>query len=329
MPTVLRPSAASSPLPSAPSDMPSSRRGSRSVLITGSSGLVGHAVHELMTLRGWTVVTLDLREQGEGQGDVLDREKLEHRMVGCSGVIHLAAVSRVAHAEAEPERCTRVNVEGTRRVLQSAASSHLHPWVIVASSREVYGEPSMSPVTEDAPLRPINAYGRSKLLAETAAQQAQREGQRAAVVRLSNVYGSVDDHLDRVIPVFVRRALAGELLPVEGRGHTFDFVHRLDVARGLAALAEQLDAGAAVPPPIQLVTGVPTTLGGLAALAVECAGTQSAIEERPPRTFDVRSFVGHPGRARRLLGWSAEVSLRRGLEALARDFRAQTASRDQ
>jgi len=278
-------------------------------------------VRELLELRAWEVVPLDLVEQGEGCGDILDRDKLAERLRGCSGVIHLAAVSRVALGEREPERCTRVNVEGTRRVLQGAASSPLRPWIIVASSREVYGETGQPTVTEDAPLRPINVYGRSKLLAESAVAAAQREGLRAAVIRLSNVYGSTLDHADRVIPSFLRRALSGAVLPVEGRGHTFDFVHRTDVARGVAALAEQLEAGAAVPPPIQLVTGVPTTLGGLAALAVECAGTQARIEERQPRSFDVRCFVGHPGRARRLLGWSAEVSLRRGLEGLVDDFR--------
>ncbi|MEO8630408.1 MAG: NAD-dependent epimerase/dehydratase family protein [Betaproteobacteria bacterium] len=51
-------------------------------------------------------------------------------------------------------------------VIEEAERQHQPPWLIFASSREVYGQPASLPATEDAPLRPVNVYGRSKLEGE-------------------------------------------------------------------------------------------------------------------------------------------------------------------
>jgi len=76
-------------------------------------------------------------------------------------------------------------------------------------------------------------------------------------------------------------------------------------------------------PPVHLVTGRPTTLGELAALAVALAGGKASITEAPPRSFDVARFCGSPERARKLLGWTPRVGLRDGLERLLRDLRPE------
>jgi nucleoside-diphosphate-sugar epimerase len=129
---------------------------------------------------------------------------------------------------------------------------------------------------------------------------------------------------DRVVPAFARAAATGAPLRIDGAGHTFDFTHIDDTARGLAALIDHLDRNPEPPPPIHLLTGRPTTLGQLAALAIELAGTRSPLHDAPPRNFDVARFDGDPTRASALLDWSPRVALRDGLARLIKDFRANS-----
>ncbi|MFO0566324.1 MAG: NAD(P)-dependent oxidoreductase [Polyangiaceae bacterium] len=285
------------------------------VLVTGSAGLVGTALRQALAAVGFEAVGMDLRES-DHRADVRDADAVARAMEGCGGVVHLAAVSRVIDGERDPERCRSTNVGGVKNVLGAARSSKLRPWVVFVSSREVYGEADSLPASEDAALRPMNVYGRTKVAGEELVGAARLDGLKACVVRLSNVFGSTLDHPDRVVPAFARGAVLGRTLRVDGEDHTFDFTHISDVSRGLAALALYLERESRPPPPIHFVTGTPTTLGELARLAIELGGNRSLMHLAPPRDFDVQRFFGDPARARSLLGWSPEVPLRQGLEAL-------------
>ena len=251
-----------------------------------------------------------------------DARRVRQAVAGRHGIVHLAAVSRVVWGERDPETCREVNIGGLRNVVAAARSQKRQPWIVFASSREVYGQPDRLPVVEGAPLRPINVYGRTKAEGERLVMAARDDGLRTAVVRLSNVYGSTRDHADRVVPAFARNAVMGGALRVEGADHAFDFTHIDDAVRGIASLIRALTGGEA-PPPIHLLTGCPLTLGKVAALAVELAGTGAPIVQAPPRSFDVSRFCGDPSRARRLLGWIPCVTLSQGLARLIRDFRGE------
>lgn len=296
------------------------------ILITGGAGTIGTALGWALERRGFRVTALDLRASGEGRGDVCDAAAVRRAMGDCSGVVHLAAVSRVAWGERDPRACQSTNVGGTRTVLSVAREVEHRPWVLFASSREVYGEPDAIPVTEDMQIRPVNAYGRSKAEAEALVGEAVGGGLQAAVVRLSNVYGGPHDHADRVVPSFVRAALRGAPLDVAGTHRAFDFTHIDDVVRGLCAVIDLLQVNPS-PPPVHLVTGAAVTLGELARAAVEMAGSGSVIQERPAPGFDVSRFVGDPRRARAVLGWEARISLRDGLERLIQKGRAEQGDR--
>ncbi|MCC6649288.1 MAG: NAD(P)-dependent oxidoreductase [Polyangiaceae bacterium] len=293
------------------------------ILITGSSGLVGSALARELEGRGADVLGFDLRERGGARGDIRQCAEVAAAVADVSGVVHLAAVSRVLWGERDPEGCWSTNVDGTRNVLDAAAKSPRKPWVISASSREVYGQPAVLPASEDTPLRPVNIYGRSKVEGERLVEQARRAGVRACTVRFSNVFGATTDHADRVVPAFARAAVAGGELRVDGADHTFDFTFIGDVARGVASLVDLLATGAAPPPPIHFVSGRPTTLAELAALAIQLAGTTATIAHASPRDFDVARFVGDGARARRLLDWQPRVALREGLHQLIRALRDQ------
>jgi len=244
----------------------------------------------------------DLRD---GTGDVKDGDAFRRLAEGCAGIVHLAAVSRVVWGERDPELCRATNVGGTRNAIAAARAAGA--WLVFASSREVYGEPDALPVDEEAPLRPMNVYAETKVEGE---RLVRASGVDIAVVRFSGVYGDPADHPDRVVPAFVRAALAGGELRVDGAGHTFDFVHVDDAVRGLRAAIDRLPL-----PPVHLATGTGTTLRELAEQAVALAG-KGTIREAPPRPYDVTRFVGDPARARQLLAWTARVPLSRGLAHL-------------
>ncbi len=292
------------------------------VLITGSHGLVGSALSEACLRAGHEVTPFDIVRPGAEQvEDICDGAALAEQMAGCDGVIHLAAISRVAWGEDRPDLCLRVNVEGTRNVTEAALAQPHGPWLIFASSREVYGNPPSSLVTEDDPIAPVNTYGRSKAEGERIIEQARTGGLATAIVRLSNVYGGRRDHPDRAVPALLTRALAGEALVVTGGDNYFDFVHVDDCVTGLLATAGLLAAGERALPPIQLTTGTATSLRRLAQLSIAMSGSDSQIIEAPARPFDVSGFCGDPARARDLLGWRAEIDLQTGLARLADDLR--------
>lgn len=292
------------------------------VLITGSSGLVGSALCDGLRACGIEVEGFDLRADGAERGDVRDLRRVAAAVQRCDGVVHLAAVSRVIWGEQDPDGCRATNIGGLSNVLAAAMARPARTWLVFASSREVYGQPDRLPASEEAPLRPVNVYGRTKVEGERMIAEAVAGGLRAGVVRLSNVYGSTADHADRVVPAFARAAVAGEVLRVDGAEHTFDFTHIDDVTRGLCGLVDHYLGGGDALPPIHLLTGRATTLGELARLAIELAGTEAAMRLAPPRDFDVARFHGDPARARSLLGWEATVSLRDGLGRLVEDFAA-------
>ena len=294
----------------------------RRILITGSQGLVGKALSAELRAAGFAPEALDLRLPPDhpGRADVADGGRIERLADGCCGIVHLAAVSRVVWAERDPERCRRSNVEGTRNVLRAAQGSRFRPWVLFASSREVYGEPTRLPVAEDSPLVPVNVYGRSKAAGEALVLAARKAGLVTAVVRFSNVYGATDDHPDRVVPAFARAAVEGADLRVDGSGSTFDFTHLDDTVAGVLAVIDALEQGEAKLPPIHLCTGRATTLGELARLAERAGGHRARIVEMPQRAYDVTRFVGDPRRARALLGWRARIDIVAGVRRLAEDF---------
>jgi nucleoside-diphosphate-sugar epimerase len=287
------------------------------ILITGSRGLIGSAAAKRLEAAGHEVRRFDLRDDPEQ--DIRRPAALSKALEGVDGVIHLAAVSRVVWAEADPDKTWATNVEALEGLVGAARGMSRPPWLVFASSREVYGEPTILPVAESAPLVPLNVYARSKVAGEAIVHAAAAEGLVANVARFSNVYGCIQDHHDRVVPAFARAAATGGVMRVEGADHLFDFTHIADVARGLHLLADATAAGERFDP-IHFVTGHGTTLSQLADIAIQTSDGQATRELAAPRNYDVARFTGDPRRAREQLGWIAEVGIKEGFAGLADAF---------
>lgn len=283
------------------------------ILVTGSEGLIGQAVTERLSARGLEVRHFDIKRHPSE--DICSPESLEKALDGVTGVLHLAAVTRVVWAENDPELCRRTNVDSIRSLVRLCLAQKTRPWLISASSREVYGQASAFPVHEDSEKRPMNVYARSKAEGERIVEDARENGLVANVCRFANVYGSAKDHSDRVVPAFANAAAFGGVIRVEGPGNAFDFTFVDDVANGLERLVMATGEGKCLPP-VHFVSGTATSLGDLADLARTHAQAPVSVQVSEPRTFDVSSFVGDPGRAHELLGWRSSTSLEVGFQKL-------------
>ncbi|HEV8692738.1 MAG TPA: NAD-dependent epimerase/dehydratase family protein, partial [Lysobacter sp.] len=150
-----------------PSDMPRPKR----VLITGITGFTGRYVAAELADAGYEIV--GLTHSGDEAGDnvhavdLCDRDALLSLVSGMQldAVVHLAAISFVAHGDADA--IYRVNVVGTRNLLEALDRAGTTPRVVVlASSANIYGNATVEPITEDTPPAPANDYAVSKLAME-------------------------------------------------------------------------------------------------------------------------------------------------------------------
>lgn len=292
------------------------------ILVTGSSGLIGYSLTNTLRSIGIEVQEYDIQSQNEiGYGDVLDRNQLYQKATNVDGIVHLAAVSRVIDGEKNPNLCWKTNVEGTENIVEIALASPKMPWLIYASSREVYGEPMELPVKESSPLCPVNIYGESKAKAEQIIGHSQSKGVIASILRFSNVYGKIHDYPDRVIPAFCLASAEGTPIRVDGRENMFDFTYIEDVVQGILSAIFQLSFERKSIPALHLTRGVGITLGEIAEIAKNASLFSIKITEKPSRSFDVARFFGDPTLSNQILNWRAAVSVQEGMHRLINQFR--------
>ena len=303
------------------------------ILVTGAAGLIGRECVSQLLAAGHSVRALDLRASALAaskqlelfEGDLLDRPTRLKAIDGVEGIVHLAAVSRVADAEADPAQAVRTNVVGTANLLEDSQELPESPWFIHASSREVYGEPKAIPVAEDAPLHPINIYGTTKAQCEPLVRYfANRSASPCVLLRFSNVYGSAFDHPKRAVPTFVTAALAQKPFEVHDGRKILDFTHVEDAGRAVMRAVGWASArrGTGEHLTVNVCTGAGTTLAELARAILDASGSITPFVETRARDFDVNRFVGEGRLASRALDFTARVALQDGLKRTVEAFRA-------
>ena len=296
------------------------------VLVTGGAGFLGSHLVDLLVARGDTVVCLDDLSTGTRsnfdhlnssarfsfiEGSVLAKFDIDGPF---DGVVHLASPASPADYLARPIFTLRTGSEGTRNVLEFAHAKAAR--FILASTSEVYGDPLAHPQTEDYwgnvnPVGPRSVYDEAKRYGEalTTAYRTSR-GTDTGIVRIFNTYGPrmrPDD--GRVVSSFVDQALRLEPLTVNGDGsQTRSLCYVDDLVRGLAAM---LDSGQ--PGPINLGNPTEVSVREIARLIRDLVSSSSPIELHPLPQDDPTRRRPDITKARELLGWSPQVSLRAGI----------------
>ena len=227
------------------------------VLVTGAAGFIGSTYVRLVLAGGDDdVVVLDkLTYAGrrENLADVADRIEfvegaIEDRplvrevMEGCDAVVNFAAESHVDRSIADQDAFARTHVIGTS-VLLDAAREHGVRRYLQVSTDEVYGSIERGSFTETSPLNPSSPYSATKAAGDLlVSAHVHTYGIEAVICRGSNNYGP-RQYPEKLIPLCVLNALAGDPLPVYGDGHQVrnwlyveDFARAIDLVlrRGIA-----------------------------------------------------------------------------------------------
>ncbi len=173
------------------------------ILVTGGTGYIGGTVARLLLSGGDRVTIYDnlCHSKREAvatgaefvEGDLADRALLEKtlRAGRFDGVMHFAALIEAGESMQKPEIYFRNNTVGTLTLLEAMLATGQER-LVFSSTAACYGEPETTPILEDAPLAPTNAYGESKLMVEQMLDWFNRiHGLRYASLRYFNVAGAI------------------------------------------------------------------------------------------------------------------------------------------
>jgi UDP-glucose 4-epimerase len=297
-------------------------------LVTGGCGFVGSALVRRLLAESCEVVVVDDLSRGsrENLGPDDDRLAVIQEDVTNSlsrifsffqpqAVFHLAALHFIPDCDADPARCLRVNVDGTRSVLESAAALQRPAVVVLASSAAVYA-PSDGPHREQEDVvAPVDVYGYSKLWAEElAAGFAARSGAGVGIARLFNVFGPGETNA-HFIPSLISQMKAGAAVRLGNLTSKRDYVFVDDVADALLRLARYSGDGQSAT--VNVGSGraysgqeVVDTLTGF-----DAAKVNPTVDPRRLRPVDRPSLLADPTLAQKLLDWAPRTSLAEGLRA--------------
>lgn len=294
------------------------------ILITGVQGFIGCSLAQQLSQKPkqYNLYGIDIREDRlrlptlqYTKVDIRDKECVWNYFSSHSFdvVIHLAAISRVVDAEQHKHDCISTNYDGTKNIVDYLSSQSPTTHLIFASSREVYGEQLILPVTEDCELKPLNIYGFYKLLAE---QYIQSKLNRYNILRFCNVYGNAYDISGRVIPSFIQKAKEHELITIDGGTQFIDFTFINDTIWAICQCLELSATSTINKEIITISPGEGHSLQELIQIIEKESGLKTIYRIGDSRNYDVQRFVGNPAKRIQLLGEHPFLSLAEGIRTM-------------
>ncbi|MBI3747848.1 MAG: NAD-dependent epimerase/dehydratase family protein [Chloroflexi bacterium] len=305
--------------------------GGRRILVTGGAGFVGGALTRRLVGAGARVTVLDDLFTGQAEsiptgaelivGSVTDRQLVDELVAANSLVFHLAARNIIA-STANPHDDFETNIGGTLNILLAAKKARVDR-IVYTSSASVYGNPRSIPINEDDQLVLLSPYAVSKLGGEnycTAFYESY--GLPTACVRYSNVYGPgqrPDNPYCGVVSKFLADVHAGRPVSIHGDGEQtrdYTFVDDAVEATLLAAIHPRAEGEV-----FNVGTGIETSVSTLAREIGVALGKPVDVRHIDRRDIDnIRRRVVNIEKARRMLRWTPQVTLDRGLAATAAWF---------
>jgi len=306
------------------------------VLVLGAAGFIGSHLCDVLLERGIEVVGVDDLSSGGTRNikhlDVSPRFVFVRANISQSipvtghfdAVLNFASLASPPRYMAQQLHTLRTGSAGTENALRLATEHSAR--LVMASTSEVYGDPTEHPQTEAYrgnvnPVGPRSCYDEAKRYAEALCMAYHRElGTNVGIVRIFNTYGPrLDKHDGRVVSNFIWQALNDEPLTVYGDGsQTRSFCFVDDEVRGILALLDSTLVG-----PVNIGNPNEFTMLELARLVLELTGSKSQIEFLPLPEDDPTQRLPDISAAHRELGWAPRVELREGLTRTIEWFRAQ------
>jgi dTDP-glucose 4,6-dehydratase len=295
------------------------------VLITGVGGFIGSNLAAAHLAQGDQVIGVDNFSTGNRanlenlsgiqivEGDVV--ESLDQIPQDVEIAYHFASPASPEKYMALAMNTMEVNTSGTLAMLQFSLRTRAR--LIFASTSEIYGDPLVSPQSEDYwgnvnPIGPRSVYDEAKRFGETLVSFFQREKKvNAGIIRIFNTFGPKMDPYDgRVVSTFIRQALKSEPFIIFGDGtQTRSFCYIDDLVSGIMAMGKSNHPG-----PINLGNPRENTLLELANIVTEVIGGTGEINYLPLPEDDPKQRNPDITRARTILNWEPKTSLETGIE---------------
>jgi UDP-glucose 4-epimerase len=317
------------------------------ILVTGGTGYIGsHTVVQLIEA-GYSVVILDNLCNSKAEvlnriktitgvrpafvhADVRDRAALQNLFAShaINAVIHFAGLKAVGESEAEPLKYYDNNVAGSLVLFEEMVRANVKT-LVFSSSATVYGDPGEVQYTEDLPLKPVNVYGRTKLMVEDILRDLKHADPawRVALLRYFNPVGAHDSGLigedpngvpNNLMP-FVAQVAVGKRPKLAVYGNDYptpdgtgrrDYIHVDDLAAGHLAALHALNA---VPETltVNLGTGRPFSVLEMISAFEAVSGRPIPFDVAPRRAGDLAEYFADPTLAKKMLGWEAKHGIKR------------------
>lgn len=310
------------------------------VLVTGGAGFIGSNLCEHLLKEGHTVRCLDNFSTGKIEnllplleaypdrfklvvGDIRNLEDCRKAVEGMEYVLHEAALGSVPRSIKDPVTTNEVNISGFLHMLVAARDAGVRRFVFAASS-STYGDSTSLPKVEEVIGRPLSPYAVTKYVNELYADVfARTHGMEYIGLRYFNVFGRRQDPFGAyaaVIPLFVKKLMAHESPTINGDGeYSRDFTY-IDNVIQMNMRALTTTCPEAVNQIYNTAFGERTTLNQLVDFLKEALVTYDpaiALIEPvygPNRAGDIPHSLACVDKARRLLGYAPEFSMKDGLK---------------
>ncbi len=296
------------------------------VLVTGGAGFIGSHVVDRLVAAGHEPRIFDIRRSPypEHAGvetvlcDLLDGAEVLAAAQGCDAIAHLAASADVGIVAKEPREAESLNARGTFNVLEAARETGAH--VLYASTIWAYSDVVADEVDEETALAlPSHFYTATKVAGEMYCKSyGELYDVTSTILRFGIPYGP-RARPAAVLPIFVRKALAGEPLTIAGDGaQSRRFVYVEDLAEGVVAALRPEAAGRVY----NLVGDEDTSVRQIADAVGEAVGSLEVIHTEG-RSGDFAGARVSGARAAAELGWRATTPFAEGVRSYVAWVREQ------
>ena len=307
------------------------------ILLTGAAGFLGSHLTERLLTEGHKVVGLDDLSTGNLRNlekflkdpnfrfvnhDVRHPYDFEEEF---DAILNFACPASPKHYQIDPVKTIETNFLGIINLLHLARDSKAI--LIQASTSEVYGDPNISPQTEEYwgnvnPIGVRSCYDEGKRAAETLCFDYKRQYEvDARVVRIFNTYGPNMSHDDgRVVSNFIHQALMGSSLTIFGNGsQSRSFCYVDDLVEGIyrVLLSKHMPNS-----PINLGNPHEMSMLEVAKLVLTLTSSQSEIDFLPLPADDPQQRCPDISKAKKVLEWTPKIEIAEGLTKTIEYFRA-------
>jgi GDP-4-dehydro-6-deoxy-D-mannose reductase len=297
------------------------------ILVTGATGFVGRWLIRELEAAGHEVDALP-RDPGLDFARSSDVAAVV-ALAQPDAVAHLAGVTFLPDAERDPDHATRVNVDGTRAILEALDAARSDAVFLVTSTADVYAPDAPLPINELARVAPRSAYGRSKVAQEEVARAAARGGRPVTIVRAFNHVGPGQRPVF-VVPALARRVLAvhageADAIPIGDVTARRDFTDVRDVVRAYRLLLEGMSGPTERSTEATVVnvgSGRSVSIEEVLRMLCSIAGVEPVwrVDDAQLRPNEIPDRVADTTLLRWLTGWEPRIPLETSLRDVLTEF---------